>query len=239
MHMRGCLKGKPPLSVFMIFATLPPPLISWSQRGQGGGDCLRRVLLRGLRVKKHCVSREAADIQVTARWCWCEPERLLIGLGFWFALVTHWWLQLCHRSQVFNVMGHTNFSDVSSSISCHALTARFFNPDDIPLLNPLSSYFLFGQRVGFYAPHPDMVPVQCIGWHGGRWNVILWGDVVPVDHLRHRTVLPGCDGLDSFVVPLSDPISARHIGTPRPKTYTPAICKLSELLTGKRGAIVS
>ena len=232
MHMRGRLKGKLP----SLFTQFSPhfPLISWSQRGQGGGNHLHQVLLRvgnnvgfiftsafvrSLRVEKHCMPWEAADIWVTARWCWCELEQWLIGLRFRFALVAHWWLQLRCRSQVLNVTGHTihphwlradHFSDMSGSISCHVLAARFFNPDDIPLLNPLSSNFPFGQQVGFYAPHLDMVPVQCVSWRGGRWNVILWGDVVPADCLRHYTVLPGCDGLDGSVVLLDDPVSARH-----------------------------
>ena len=254
-HTWGRLKGKPPLSVFTIS---PPPWSHDHRKGReavitfagcffGGnnvGFIFACAFVRGLRVKKHCVPWEAADIWVTARRCWREPERWLIGLRFRFALVAHWWLQPRRRSLMW--LGTASIRTdcgLITSVTCPVpyhvvlLLHGFLTQTTSPSLI-LSRYFPFGQQFGFYALNPDMVPVQCVGWCGGGWNVILWGDVVPVDHLRHRTILPSCDGLDNPVVPLDDPVSARHVGAPKPKMYAPVICKLPELLTGKRGAIV-
>ena len=253
-HARS-LKRLAPLSIFTISATIPPPDLMITERAgrrwspspgassvvNNMGFIFAYAFIRGLRVEKHCVPWEAADIWITAWRCWREPERWLIGPRFRFALVAHWWLQPRRRSLMWRGTPSIRtdcglITSVTCPVPYRVVHGFFFNPDDISLLNPLSRYFPFGQRVGFYALHPDMVPVQCVGWCGGGWNIILWGDVVPVDRLRHRTILPSCDGLDSPVVLLDDPVSARHVGAPKPKT--PAICKLPELLTGKRGAVV-
>ena len=246
------------------FSWFPPycPLISWSQRGQGGGDCLCQVLLRG-------GTTWASSSLVLSFAVWesrntAFPGRLLIseslpnGAG-----VNHSNGSLVSVSDSLSsltggcnrVAGHRSlmwWGTPSIRIDCELITSvtcpvpyhvvhllhGFLTQTTSPHLNPLSRYFPFGQRVGFYALHLDIVSVQCVGWCGGGWNVILWGDIVPVDHLRHRIILPSCDGLDSPVVPLDDPIFARHVGALKPKTYTPAICKLPEPLNGKHGAIV-
>ena len=241
MHTQGRLKGKPPPSVFTIFATLPPDLMITERAGRQWSPSLGASSGRGETTWPSSslvllsVAWESRNTVFPRRQQISESLPNSAGVNqcdgsFQFAFVAHWWLQLRRWLQILNVTRHNinphwlqadHFSDVSGSISCRALTARSFNPNDIPLLNPLSSYFPFGQRVGFYALHPDMVPVQCVGWCDGGWNVILWGDVVPVDCLRHRTVLPSCDGVDSPVVPLDDPVSAWHVGTP--KTYAPAL----------------
>ena len=104
MHTRGRLRGKPP-SPFSQFSLHSPrshdhregreAVITFAGcffRRNNVGFIYACAYIHGLKVEKHCVPREAADIQVTARWYWCEPERWLIGLRFRFALVAHWWL---------------------------------------------------------------------------------------------------------------------------------------------------
>ena len=114
-----------------------------------------------------------------------------------------------------------HFSNVTSAIFCRALAAWILNSNHVSLFIHPFSHLWFGERVIFITFYLDMVSMQCVSRHGSRWNVILWGDVVPIDCLQYWTILSGCDSFNGPMTSFHNSVSTRWVGTSKPQMHVP------------------
>ena len=83
-----------------------------------------------------------------------------------------------------------------------------------------------------------MVSMQRVSWHGARWNVILWGDVVPIDRFQYWTILSSCNSLNGPMTSFHNSVSTWWVGTPKPQMHVPIPHKFSKVFTRECGVIV-
>ena len=131
-----------------------------------------------------------------------------------------------------------HFSNATRAIFCRALAAWILNPNHVSFFILPSSHLWFRERVIFNTFYSDMIFMQHISLHGARGNVILWGDVVPIDRLQYWTILSRCDSLNSPMTSSYNSVSTRWVGTPKPQMHVLIPRKFSKVFTSECSVVV-
>ena len=86
---------------------------------------------------------------------------------------------------------------------------------------PTPCIIWFNGRGAALMPYLDTVPMKCISWSCGRWEVVLRCDIIPIDYLWYRALFSGHNGFDASVTPFCYAISGRCIGALKSQVYSP------------------